>query len=363
MTVNGQLDIVKYLKVFIMVEKVTKKEVTFCGVVIPKGTKLPHQGKLTPIPTKLDSPVFVTVGEMLTHIFIESFRDYGYNRGTRNGEKFKTNPDTVASVETNGIRRADYGEVRVAMREGELTMVDHHSRKKGLLLRWSKGELTQEELEMKISIVKSDDFMTSYLSASAPGLSHNLRAKITNGDLAYGELFNKLENHIGADVAERILSFSTPYSTIFYCMHLENNGETINWGNWRWIYQKRGEAKSFADCPVGTLTVTDEQMVRFANAVRRWASLMTVFDNEYRKLSKPARKVSKAAGLFVVIMSDELSGKKRIPRNNARVCRNISYWLNDLLRELPFLCRGDQDRIDESYDSVINITRRKRPAA
>ena len=347
-------------------KRTTSQDVNFCGILIPKGTPFPHQGKATAPPKTESGGVFVSLAEVLNWFMKDPkctsiVQPYHANRGVVSDSKFGFNPNTTKSCEEDGYNRDHNGKLGVAMYDGVLTMTGWHSRGRGFIQRFLNGKMTKRDLESKVPVVYHADFLSAYVGEGAKGISHTSKMQTCNPDFAYGHCLEHLKTILGNVSSEKMLHtrFSTSLKAIFYTMHKETEGEDQDWTDWARIYTQRGAAgKNFDDELAGVLNITDEQYEKLASAVEFWYSLANELD-KHSKI-KAIRAICRSGGFFGYVVVDQYGKRNQLFKTHSTTVRNIVAAVSEVEATVPYLQRGKHYEIRNGVTSLDKIVRRRK---
>ena len=347
----------------------TTEEIKFSGLVIPKGTPFPNQGKPVKHPTNSFDQKFITLADHLNCVMRDpqgnSVFEYIYNR--KDGS-FNT---AAAKSCREGMSKEGLGYIPVGNYKGKLTLAGWHSRTRGFLEGFLLGNLSESDLNTKIPVVFTDDFLKTYRHEGAKNISHGAAMQAVNPDFVFGCCRTALETQLGEVVTKRMRAskIATALNCILFAFHLENEGKEVNWDDWASMYQLRGKTNQISEEFGGFLHITEEQYQKLSTAINFWFALICEFEKQaesLKKLKDTYKKVSqiiKSGGFFGYVVTDRLGNRDHLRKDHSISVRNILNNLSESSEIATTLMRAKHYDVRNVVMRLDDIMRQKPKAA
>lgn len=256
------------------------------------------------------------ISDLITWAMEGKLVGYVNNRGGEDGFA-KVDPAMVKEIAENLDTKA-LGTFLIGINNNEMMLGDSHNRTQGLLIRWWEGKLSAAEMTTEIAIrlvplYPFADFVKMYIKVNNAA-RHNSRGRISNPDLAYGNILSAVCAKLTGDAKTQFLKkegYLAMFSYIVWAMTKEN----IDW-QFPDVYKLRGDATQSQNTPAGTIKLTDDQIELVADCIEQYADLLTQASE-----TKCPHKALNSAGMFGLYVVDRLAEKQQLPKNKVLVGR------------------------------------------
>lgn len=294
------------------------------------------------LPKKPGKVQLTDVAAILAAVINGDLHGYENNRGIGTISEI-TVKSVEAGVKADSIGECTFGRWNIHIDDGEggeivreeLCMNNWHSRAFGILRRYIRGELTEKELRIVLSVRFVTEFLESYQTLNGSP-NHHTKDKIRNPDLAYGSILKRVSRAVGPDVEREFdRKKSTVFSSIIYNMTQPDR-------SWYWpeVYSLRNKAGNLANESAGYVVITAEQERRLIEAIQFWFALT----RELRAASPNSaavKNIIKSGGFFGYIVSDRLSGESILSPNHNVTVKKILKNDANVSRIATELCRAN----------------------
>jgi hypothetical protein len=289
----------------------------------------------------------VTLNHILSWVQKNSIKAYPNNRG-RGRFSMRTSKSVYDKVKADVI-----GECTIGYMHGQLHLCDFHSRIAGLIKRLNDGKLTQDELNIKVSLRVSNHAVGSYQGLNG-GDTHGSFEKTINPDYIFGDFIKKVEESVGTDCVKMMGErMTTVMSCILYNFFTNPDATNRRW-DWSFVYRLRQIAGKQADYLAGNVVLSDKDLKCFIEGVRFWHLLMRDLN---AACSSNINKIRNSTGFFGYIVCKHLQGYK-FPKMNLIVERIIKN-LPDFCVSCSHLCRGNSNEVADFVEKIERTLKMK----
>ena len=328
-------------------EKSLDSTFDFLGIVV---TKEPPPENY-PMPKKKLELATVDLSSILNWVMTGQLKPYPYNRGS----------GTIAEVTVNsaekGVKADIIGECTIGLflpnKSGENPywyLNNFHSRIGGFLRRYEKGEMTKEELGVKVGVRVQEEFLQSYQDMNASGSSHRTKDKIQNPDLAYGSILEKVFLAIGEQAVNCVGKNKwTVLSAIIYY------AATAKDAKWYWpqVYQTRQYAMKKANHDSNTIRLSKKDTDKFVRGIQFWHSLVMKIEAQSQAAGLgDFAKIRNSAGFFGYILCDQMLDSPLLSKSQPVLIKRIMRHHKLFIDIMPELCRGNKDAVCRWTDQL-----------
>ena len=311
------------------------------------NVEIPQAKISVKLPSVGGSLQVVTICDILRWVKQGLIKAYPNNRGSGTFS-FKTSEAVYNNLKADAI-----GECSVGYVNGQLYLCDFHSRLAGIIRRLNDGKLTEEELNIPVSLRVSENAITAYqlLNASDP---HRAKDKIVNPDHIFGSYITKINEAVGSDCLKMMgKRMSTVLSCILYNFYTSPDPATRRW-DWSYVYRLRQVAAKKAADKAGNLVMSDDDVKSLIEGVRFWHLLMRDLN-----VACPSNinKIRNSTGFFGYILCKHLD-KCKFPKMDVmvdRIIKNLAEFSNNC----SHLCRGNANEVGDFVEKIEKVLKIK----
>lgn len=285
------------------------------------------------IPSRGGSLKIFTLADILNWVIVGMLGVYPHNRGSGRVSK-KTSTSAFNGVDPDILSECTFGDY-----EGSMCLNNWHSRLHGFLRRFIDGDMTKKELSTKICCRVQNDFISGYIGMGKSD-PHMSKDKMQNPDLTYGSIWEQISHRFSEGCIKAIGNSKwTVVSALMYSLRY------LEWEDWTWpnIYSQRVDVAKDANKPAGTLTLEQDELDNFVQAVRYWYDLMAEMDSQKGPMN--INKIKKSAGFFGYVCADRMLAEPKMSQNCKVSARQVLKHAIQIAAICPDLCRGNRDLI------------------